>query len=45
VFRIVVVPPLQCNEFNQEIKNLYGRMVIKVINMSQFFIGFVLTFS
>jgi hypothetical protein len=41
VFWIVVVAPFQCGEFNQDIKNLYGRMVIKIINMWQLFLGFV----
>jgi hypothetical protein len=41
----ILVPPLQCGEFDQKIKNLYNKMVTKVINVMCPFLGFAKTFS
>lgn len=42
--QIIVVPPLQYGEFDQEIEILYGKMVVEVINVLCPFLGFAKTF-
>jgi hypothetical protein len=41
---IVLVLPLKCEEFDQEISILYGKMVEKSTNMICFFLGFAKNF-
>ncbi len=40
----ILVPPLQCGEFDQEIEILYSKMATKVINVTCLFLGFAKTF-
>jgi len=38
--RVVVVPPLQCGQIDQEIEIMYGKMATEVINLLHLFLGF-----
>jgi hypothetical protein len=42
---LLLFPPLQCDEFDQKIEILYGRMAVKVINMLHPFLTFAKCFS
>jgi hypothetical protein len=42
--QVVVVPPLQCGEIDQEIEIMYGKMVVEIINVLHPFLGFAKSF-
>jgi hypothetical protein len=43
--QVILVPQLQCGEFDQKIEILYSKMAAKIINVMCLFLGFVETFS
>jgi len=42
--QVILVPQLQCGEFDQKIEILYSKMAAKIINVMCLFLGFVETF-